>query len=55
MLDNNQLYAVEHFTGPCLTLAGPGSGKTTVLVNRIKNLIDKEIIHESKRELPFKE
>ena len=40
MLDNNQLEAVRHFTGPCLTLAGPGSGKTTVLVNRIKHLID---------------
>ena len=40
MLDNNQLEAVRHFEGPCLTLAGPGSGKTTVLVNRIKNLID---------------
>ena len=40
MLDDNQLEAVRHFTGPCLTLAGPGSGKTTVLVNRIKHLID---------------
>ena len=40
MLDNNQLEAVCHYKGPCLTLAGPGSGKTTVLVNRIKNLID---------------
>lgn len=41
MLDNNQLEAVNFYEGPCLTLAGPGSGKTTVLVNRIKNLIEK--------------
>ena len=40
MLDNSQLEAVNFYKGPCLTLAGPGSGKTTVLVNRIKNLID---------------
>ena len=40
MLDNNQLEAVNFYKGACLTLAGPGSGKTTVLVNRIKNLID---------------
>lgn len=40
MLDNNQLEAVNFYKGPCLTLAGPGSGKTTVLVSRIKNLIE---------------
>ena len=40
MLDNNQLEAVNFYKGPCLTLAGPGSGKTTVLVNRIKHLIE---------------
>lgn len=40
MLDDNQLEAVNFYKGPCLTLAGPGSGKTTVLVNRIINLIN---------------
>ncbi|MCR4612008.1 MAG: ATP-dependent helicase [Lachnospiraceae bacterium] len=40
MLDNNQLEAVNFFKGACLTLAGPGSGKTTVLVSRINNLIN---------------
>ncbi len=39
MLDPRQKEACEHFTGPCLTLAGPGSGKTTVLVHRIISLI----------------
>lgn len=36
-----QLQAMNHFQGPCLTLAGPGSGKTTVLTYRILNLIEK--------------
>ncbi len=39
MLDPRQKEACDHFTGPCLTLAGPGSGKTTVLVHRIISLI----------------
>ena len=32
--------AVTHGTGPCLVLAGPGSGKTLTIVNRIKYLIE---------------
>lgn len=39
MLNEKQLEAVEFKDGPCLTLAGPGSGKTTVLVERISSLI----------------
>lgn len=34
-----QEHAINHFTGPALVVAGPGSGKTTVIVNRINNLI----------------
>ena len=34
-LDQAQLRAVRHRDGPMLVLAGPGSGKTTVIVNRI--------------------
>ena len=36
-----QEQAVSHWDGPCLVLAGPGSGKTLTIVNRIKYLIEK--------------
>ncbi|MBO6215381.1 MAG: ATP-dependent helicase, partial [Lachnospiraceae bacterium] len=39
MLDQYQMAAVRHGSGPCLCLAGPGSGKTSTLVHRIVNLI----------------
>ncbi|MGC4020215.1 MAG: ATP-dependent helicase [Muricomes sp.] len=35
-----QTDAITHGDGPCLVLAGPGSGKTTVIVNRMKYLIE---------------
>ena len=38
-LDENQQKAVEHFQGPALVVAGPGSGKTTVIKERILHLI----------------
>ena len=38
--NNSQLKAVKHKTGPMLVTAGPGSGKTTVLTARIRNLIE---------------
>ncbi len=42
MLSVSQLEAVHHSLGPCLVLAGPGSGKTTVLTQRIRYLIQEK-------------
>ncbi len=38
-MNDQQKRAVFHVDGPLLILAGAGSGKTTVLVNRIANLV----------------
>ena len=42
-LNKEQLEAVQTIQGPVLILAGAGSGKTTVLINRIANMISSGI------------
>ncbi|WP_072525420.1 ATP-dependent helicase [Clostridium sp. Marseille-P3244] len=41
-MDRAQKRAVAHGAGPCQVLAGPGSGKTLTIVNRIKYLIEEK-------------
>ena len=38
-LNSSQQKAIYHLNGPCLVLAGPGSGKTAVLTQRVTTLI----------------
>lgn len=42
-LNDMQLTATKHIDGPCLVMAGAGSGKTKVLTSRIAYLIDSGI------------
>ena len=42
-LNDKQKEAVLHIDGPCLVIAGAGSGKTRVLTTRIANLIENGI------------
>lgn len=46
-LNPSQERAVAHLSGPMQVLAGPGSGKTTVIVNRIRHLITEHHIPAS--------
>lgn len=42
-----QRRAIEHKDGPLIVVAGPGSGKTTVVVNRAAKLIEKGVKPEN--------
>ena len=43
-LDKNQLKAVKANERNVLVVAAPGSGKTTVIINRIKYLVDEVLL-----------
>ena len=47
-LDRHQLQAVKHGTGPLLIIAGAGTGKTTVITERIKHLVLKKKVEPSR-------
>ncbi len=38
--NSSQIKAINHTAGPMLVVAGPGSGKTAVTINRVSNLIN---------------
>jgi DNA helicase II / ATP-dependent DNA helicase PcrA len=46
-LNKEQLEAVKHKNGPLLIIAGAGTGKTTVITERIKYLIEKNLAKPS--------
>ncbi|MCM1158490.1 MAG: ATP-dependent helicase [Clostridium sp.] len=46
--NEGQQSAIHHIHGPMLALAGPGSGKTTVIVHRIRYLIEEAGIPSSR-------
>ena len=56
ILNEQQKSAVEHEGGPLLIIAGAGTGKTTVITERIKHLVTKkEVLTSSILALTFTE
>ena len=48
MFSESQKKAIAFYKGPSIVLAGPGSGKTTVITHRVKNLINKHRVNPTK-------
>ena len=48
-LNPSQVQAVVHKDGPCMVLAGPGSGKTLTITKRIEYLIGKHHVRTESR------
>ena len=46
-LNKQQLKLVDHFTGPCVAMAVPGSGKTASITERVARLIEKGVKPQS--------
>ncbi|MED9933521.1 MAG: UvrD-helicase domain-containing protein, partial [Catenibacillus sp.] len=42
-----QQCAIAHVDGPMMVLAGPGSGKTTVITHRVKALVEEASVPPS--------
>lgn len=42
-----QIEAISHYKGACAVIAGAGSGKSTILIHRIKNLVDIHKVNQS--------
>lgn len=47
IMNESQKKAIAHQDGPCMVLAGPGSGKTAVITQRTKKLITEYNVHPS--------
>ncbi len=41
-LNEQQKKSIEHFNGPCLVIGTPGSGKTRVITERVKYLVEEK-------------
>ncbi len=44
--NEQQIEAINHYKGACAVIAGAGSGKSSVLLHRIKNLVDQHKVKE---------
>lgn len=46
--NEEQQKAIKHYKGTMLVLAGPGSGKTTIIIHRVKYLIEQQHVSPEK-------